>query len=547
MGGCNNNLYCSIIQKKSFPLSEPMDGSALKGCLLNNAYYLKSEEEPSVRLTEADADLNGQISYRGELPSVFSSEFEFKHIENEESDSADAVYFYFYCDEVPTSEYDEDITGYIVGFSEFSQEITVTYNGDIIGQQEIELVSDEWYNARILFSEGHFWIYLNDQFKVHVGNSEHVLNQNNIKWGLGARTGGSWAEHHVRQMTVQEEIDIPEILEPQSFLTYGIDNSSVLYDVSVNMEGGNSLVKDFSKPYIKFHSTAFSLDNTNNVFILAQVEIESTNTMFYRKPENGPLEELSLNVIGNITGHVITSMTYYDGHFIVSIISQSNVCSLYTLSDNEGTWDLEVLNETLDRIYGIFEENGDLYCTVQDNFSEGEQCRIFLYDPETGERQLTEVDPVTVPIVFGEGFEDITGTIIANGLSKQLISSSPHFITGMLLNSTAHGTVYCLVVIDASGNVTRVSYMKMRFTDLIYHPTYNSIISISNGDYNEWYKPDTLYVIANYDGDASVYSESNPLEFLQLTYDEGENSSAICWNKNDGCLYRFVIKSYGGN
>jgi hypothetical protein len=196
-----------------FPLEEPMSGSTLTGCLYGSAVYLNEDEEAKVRLTQNNDSLNGQIGYRGTLPTAFSTQFEFKHISFDET-PGDSIYFYFNADSIPDTE-DADIEGYIIGFSEYHTDITVRYgsnyvNNIIMGSRhDFDFSSDVWYTAKIVFLEGVFSIYIDDELIFETEDQdleERTIDGTHNKFGLGSRTGSAVAEHYVRNLIIQEEI-----------------------------------------------------------------------------------------------------------------------------------------------------------------------------------------------------------------------------------------------------------------------------------------------------------------------------------------------------
>jgi len=218
-----------------FPLSDPMDGTDLVGELSGSAEYLS--EDGYVRLTTNETSLNGYVTYEPcTLPEVFSVEFDFRHMDG----SADAVYFYFHCDEKPTNENgifsdenDEEeeeliVTGYVIGFDEYESEVTVTYGmggtendetDDEASSAAFEFSSETWYRAKITYSAGSVWVYIDGDLVLTTSGLPTDLNEDQIKWGIAARTGSGSAEHHVRDVEVYED-ETPVIPDVEDFMLF---------------------------------------------------------------------------------------------------------------------------------------------------------------------------------------------------------------------------------------------------------------------------------------------------------------------------------------
>jgi hypothetical protein len=190
---------------ESFPFYEQMYPTSLQGALYDDALLQSGQ----IRLTQDAASHRGFLAYKTlNLPSSFQANFDFKNYKDGAETRADAVYFYFYADDLPTTENgygrnSEPMTGYIVSFSEYLSEIKIIYvdgtSYDEIGNFSYAFNNDIWYNANILYSGGEFAIYINESYIFssvdNLSNSRNHVGK--VEFGLAARTGLYHAEHYI--------------------------------------------------------------------------------------------------------------------------------------------------------------------------------------------------------------------------------------------------------------------------------------------------------------------------------------------------------------
>lgn len=197
----------------TFPFSDI--NSSVYGELFNNAIF----DTDKIRLTEAAEALNGEVGYQHINLRNFTAEFTFKHVAVEPYVPADSVYFYFKCNEIPaeehgtSSESDGYVDGYIVGFSEYYHQISIYYGNTSVASsfdQIFDFLNDTWYTARIVFNihDQEFWIYIDDVLKWNVVDST-PRDLTGKKLGIGGRTGAAWAEHYVKNFTIDTSLSPP--------------------------------------------------------------------------------------------------------------------------------------------------------------------------------------------------------------------------------------------------------------------------------------------------------------------------------------------------
>lgn len=223
--------YAEItIEEDCIPLSDPMDGDELLGELIGSATY--DSENGYVVLNPEELGLNGQVDYANycTLPEAFTAEFDFKYVEsNEENGDADAVYFYFFCEDIPITEggefsYDEEenslyTKGFVVGFSHYNNEVRILYVNNEFNELSpssyvgFSFEEGEWYRAKIIFYNGIAQVHLNDEFTLQLNDLPTDISSDQIHYGVGARSGGEASEHRVRELTVveYEQEEIPNV------------------------------------------------------------------------------------------------------------------------------------------------------------------------------------------------------------------------------------------------------------------------------------------------------------------------------------------------
>jgi len=190
----------------TLPFSESMNGT-VTGCLYGSA----SESEGCVLLTPDAGSLYGAIGYETSLPAFWQAIFDFKHYKSG-GGGADSVYLYFYCNAIPQTEHgeineEEMVEGYVVGFSEYGQEISIYYGHTQLASVSFNFDNNTWNTAKVVFNEGNFWIYMNNGLAMSAGDSDfeiRTINSEHGLIGLGARTGAISAEHYVKLLTIEE-------------------------------------------------------------------------------------------------------------------------------------------------------------------------------------------------------------------------------------------------------------------------------------------------------------------------------------------------------
>ena len=197
---CNGSLI------ESFPFYEQMYPTSLQGALYDDAVLQNGQ----IRLTRDVQGLTGFLAYRTlNLPAAFQVNFDFKNYKDGNETRADAVYFYFYADDLPTTENgygreSEPMTGYIVSFGEFLSEIKIVYvdgtSYDEIVSFEYSFQNDTWYNVYFQYFAGEFAIWINESLVFNTQDPSHNSRNHvgKVNFGLGARTGLFYAEHYIK-------------------------------------------------------------------------------------------------------------------------------------------------------------------------------------------------------------------------------------------------------------------------------------------------------------------------------------------------------------
>lgn len=208
----------------TFPLNEPMDGTSLIGDILYNATYTPSDH--FVQLTPNESGQHGALGYIGELPLDFEVNFQYQY-----DGGADAVFFYFVSNETPSGEEGESaesgnsVNGYVVGISEYQEEIAIRYGNSTLASIDFSPESGVWYAVRVFVSlqsdaEGRespntrIWVYVDDELRLFSEDTTSRDVEGNKKLGLAARTGGISAIHRVKLLTIEETEAIPASIPP---------------------------------------------------------------------------------------------------------------------------------------------------------------------------------------------------------------------------------------------------------------------------------------------------------------------------------------------
>ena len=201
---------CDGFLIESFPFYEQMYPTSLQGALYDDALLQSGQ----IRLTQDVVGTRGFLAYRTlNLPAAFEVNFEFKNYKDGNETRADAVYFYFYADDLPTTEdglgrNSEPMTGYIVSFGEFLSQIKIVYvdgnSYDEIANFQYSFQNDTWYNAYLQYFAGEFAIWINDSLVFNTQDPSHNSRNHvgKVKIGLGARTGLFHAEHYIRNFWI---------------------------------------------------------------------------------------------------------------------------------------------------------------------------------------------------------------------------------------------------------------------------------------------------------------------------------------------------------
>jgi hypothetical protein len=208
-----------------------MDGSDLVGELVSVAAY--DSEEEYVVLTPDETGVYGVVDYDCTLPSTFLMEFDFKSVWSSEQ-GADAIYFYFFSNKIPkfengivSVEFSEEeepivtdhIIGYVISFDEYENKIAFNYvpedkeDFDVNDQEEEFVIeNDTWYHAKVYFSseEATAWVFIDDELIMKRTGLPIEFGEDQVKFGIGARTGGSTAEHRIRGISATVPEELPE-------------------------------------------------------------------------------------------------------------------------------------------------------------------------------------------------------------------------------------------------------------------------------------------------------------------------------------------------
>ena len=201
--------FCDEERETELPVID--DTGSVIGCLFNQATY--NVGDGFVTLTEDVLEQHGEIGYIGDLPETFEANFDFRHrrVIGVGGAYADAVYFYFFANDRPVSE-NGNIQGYVIGFSEYYNRISVHYGTEDLDESEFIFPTwpsepNTWRAAKIIFSNGQIWIYIDGSLQLTVvdnGFESRVFDENHRKFGFGARTGGSRAEHNIKNIIIEE-------------------------------------------------------------------------------------------------------------------------------------------------------------------------------------------------------------------------------------------------------------------------------------------------------------------------------------------------------
>lgn len=553
-----------------FPLQDISGGFI--GCLNGSAEFIESEEENYVRLTPNELDSNGQVSYAGIIPSTVSFEFDFRHISGGLG-NADSVYLYFYCSEIPLDENargagdggeEEDVplisNGYVIGFSEYLNNISLRYAGESIANASYEFENNTWYRAKIVYDLGTIVVYVNDVPLINVEDSDRlveILEEHN-KFGVGGRTGGQAAEHHVKEFQVTETENIDGMGYDLTTSAIGITSGNIstrntLFSIPLEAEGTDESIQQLSSSdYLNYYSAAIAYV-TNRVYFLGYYDyydytndISSPGVKLISINQSSPTDTIEYSLSGEFAAAFsslgeIRAMTYDPNNdlLIVSFIdntSQGMLAKITRLGEVVG------LNSSVsDNIFGLAVQGATLYCGIP----YGNQIIIKQYDKDS---LLLGVEP-DINVSFPD-VEDLNIYAILNqfpnfnGLSITSVGEESFFLTCIkvdLLNGGegAEGDVIAKINMT-NGEVVSAQRISDKFLDLIAVVNYGGMIGYSSYVDNNVLKPETLYWVGTPDG-----TPQPPVEILEMTRDEEDESSAICWNKNDGFIYRFAIRDYG--
>ena len=199
----------------ALPLSESLSTGNVTGCLLGNA----TPEDADLLLTPASSDTYGAVTYNFDsFQPILNISFNFTISSPSSGDGADATFFYFNSSEDALTE-DANISGYLVGFSEFHGLITVKYNSDniLISEEDMpgisyEFIPDTIYNINITFNAGDFNIYINSTLIASCTDDNYNTrsqDSNHVKFGVGARCGADYAQHVVAELNIMNIIATP--------------------------------------------------------------------------------------------------------------------------------------------------------------------------------------------------------------------------------------------------------------------------------------------------------------------------------------------------
>lgn len=191
----------------SYPFSESLASGHTTGCLLGNA----TQETNDVLLTPSATSTYGAVVYNeGAFQAYLNINFTYEVSNPSSGNGADAVFVYFNSSEDPLTE-DANISGYLIGFSEYHQLLTIKYNTDIINSNfeipgtPITVNDNTPYNVSIQFGAGAFNVYINSMLIVTVADANYnsrSQDATHVKLGLGGRCGAFSAEHRVSNLAI---------------------------------------------------------------------------------------------------------------------------------------------------------------------------------------------------------------------------------------------------------------------------------------------------------------------------------------------------------
>ena len=129
------------------------------GCLAGSAEYIDGNY---VRLTENTDRVTGQVAYKSSaLAALTFQQYEFDFMHDVGYGAADGVYLYFKSAEIPLDEVGTIVvdnipsksTGYVIGFSEWHNQIFITYKDQVSESASFTFAQNTWYHAKIKYNQ----------------------------------------------------------------------------------------------------------------------------------------------------------------------------------------------------------------------------------------------------------------------------------------------------------------------------------------------------------------------------------------------------------
>lgn len=168
------------------------------GTLEGNATFITGS--PSyLRLTQASGSQTGRLDYSISMRDTFWIEGDIYA-----NGSADAIYAYWGCSSVPTSE-DGIAGGYVVAFDEFTAEIQLKFDGANLKVVSFASLGNATRRQIVIsVNQQTIRVFVSGDLVLEYIDTRRTLPGNHI--GIGARTGGSTAEHRIYSWYVYDDV-----------------------------------------------------------------------------------------------------------------------------------------------------------------------------------------------------------------------------------------------------------------------------------------------------------------------------------------------------
>jgi len=155
--------------------------------------------EDYIQLTPDEPDKSGQFEYADLLLSDdwnVTGEFW-----SGGGGDANAFYIYVWANGTPDTE-DSANGQYSINFDEYEDQIQLNYNNIRLADvPQTDIDNSEWRRFAVVFNQGIFLVYLDGRLRLEYDDgANYPTRMSNNLFGFGARTGGFWNYHRVRNM-----------------------------------------------------------------------------------------------------------------------------------------------------------------------------------------------------------------------------------------------------------------------------------------------------------------------------------------------------------